>query len=472
MKIPIWREIFPLIFELRSGFKDKRCFNWACVVIMAFCMGLGPSGSVTEIVRYFSLNPRTYTSLLGFFSSSAVYIEKLPVLLLQTLMAKVTTVKLGEYHLFAVDEIKYGKEGKRMPAVKLTYQSSDNNSKPSYIMGHSILCVALMAKGLLGQIAAMPILVRILGGIKRSPNDRRNLVNTTVEEIHRLLEKSGISKAIFVADAWYCIQTFIRPLMSGGTNIISRVKANAIAYNLPPIESKVRRGRKKKYGSKVRISSIFKNLNLFETAPSPLPGETCTIRYCSLLLTPRWLGIIVRYVFVIHPTRGKIALLSTDINLEILDIYVAYYERFKIELTFKNMVYVIGAFTYRFWSKIMKPIKRGSRDQYVHRASRKYKAAVFAKLRSYHVYMMCAAIACCLNQYLALYHPTRVWKSFNGWLRTINPNSTPSVEVTANALSETLEEFLTGKHVDRNLAKFISQKRKKTKTKMPFAASG
>lgn len=472
MRLSIWKEIFPFIFSLRGAFKDKRCFNWSCVVIMAFCMGLGPSGGVTEIVRCLSLSPHVYTSLLDFFTSSAIFVEKLPTLLLQALINKITPVKLGEYHLFAVDEVKHGKEGKRMPAVKLTHQSSDNNSKPSYIMGHSVLCVALMAQGLLDQIVAMPVLVKILGGIKRGPNERKTFVTTTVEEIKRLLQDADVTKAILVADALYCIQTFVKPLMLAGIHIISRVKSNAVAHYLPEFEIKVRRGRKRKYGPKVKIADVLKNVALFTASPSPLPGETCTIHYLSLLLIPDWLGIVVRYVFVIHPTRGKIALLSTNTNLEVLDVYVAYYRRFQIEMTFKNMIYVIGAFTYRFWSKTMKPIKRKSTGQYLHRATEEYKTAVLTKLRSYHVYLMCAAIACCLNQYLALYHPTKVWKSFNGWLRTINTNASPSVEVTANAMCATLEEFLSSKHVDANLANFISEKRKRPKIKSRTASTG
>lgn len=472
MKVSIWKEIFPLIFSLRPAFKDKRCFNWACVVIIAFCMGLGPAGGVTEIVRGICLSPHVYTSLLGFFSSTAIFIEQLPGLMLSTLITKVNAVKLGDHLLFAVDEIKYGKEGKKMPAVKLTHQSSDNNSKASFIMGHSILCVALMAQGIFGQIAAMPVLTRILGGLKNSPNDKKTFIAVTVEEIINLLKKADVAKAIFVADALYCIRTFVKPLMDHGIHIISRIKVNAVAYQIPPVEIIRRRGRKRKYGEKVKLSTIFKNLVLFTTVVSPLPGETCKINYRTILLIPDWPRITLRYVFVIHPTRGRIALISTNINLDPLAIYIAYYNRFQIELTFKNMVYVIGAFTYRFWAKAMKPIHRKSRGQYLHRATDAYKVAIFSKLRSYHVYLICAAIACCLNQYLLLYHPSKVWKCFKGWLRTTKPNASPSVEVTANTLRESLEEFLSGNCIDRNLAKFIVQKRKMLRQKAAHRATG
>ena len=36
------------------------------------------------------------------------------------------------------DGIKVGKSGKKMPGVKLLHQESDSNTKPEYIMGHSL----------------------------------------------------------------------------------------------------------------------------------------------------------------------------------------------------------------------------------------------------------------------------------------------------------------------------------------------
>src|ERR1700692_4635834 len=47
--------------------------------------------------------------------------------------------------LFRVgDGIKAPKRGKKMPAVKLLHQQSESNTKPEYIMGHSMQAVGLL----------------------------------------------------------------------------------------------------------------------------------------------------------------------------------------------------------------------------------------------------------------------------------------------------------------------------------------
>ena len=51
-------------------------------------------------------------------------------------------------------------------------------------------------------------------------------------------------------------------------------------------------------------------------------------------------------------TRGKILLLCTDLSLEPIEVIMLYGLRFKLELTFKNSVNVLGAYTYRFWLKM------------------------------------------------------------------------------------------------------------------------
>ena len=83
-----------------------------------------------------------------------------------------------------------------------------------------------------------------------------------------------------------------------------------------------------------------------------LYGEDVEVMIRSeVLLSRRLGGIPLQYVFVVHPTRGKMILLSTDLKIKPVDVVRMYSYRFKIEVAFKSAVHSLGAFLYRFWMK-------------------------------------------------------------------------------------------------------------------------
>jgi hypothetical protein len=115
--------------------------------------------------------------------------------------------------------------------------------------------------------------------------------------------------------------------------------------------------------------------------------------------------------------------------------------RFKIELGFRQAVHVLGTYAYHFWMAGMKPVHRGSGQQYLHRTSDTYRQAVRRKLRAYHVHVQLGCIAQGLLQHLALNHTAAVWLHFRSWLRTMNPAMPPSELIVASALRSSITTF-------------------------------
>jgi len=74
------------------------------------------------------------------------------------------------------DGIKIPKRGRKMPAVKLLHQQSQSNTKPEYIMGHSMQAVGLLVHAA-KSVFSVPLAVRIHEGLVWSNRDKRTLLD-------------------------------------------------------------------------------------------------------------------------------------------------------------------------------------------------------------------------------------------------------------------------------------------------------
>ncbi len=342
-----------------------------------------------------------------------------------------------------------------MPAVKLLHQESESNTKAEYIMGHSFQAVSILMQANI-SVLAVPLAMRIHEGIVTTNRDRRTLLDKMI----LLLNMLNVSLPFyFVADAYYANRKTIVGLLEKNNHLVSRARSNSVAYEKPKESERKKFGRKKIYGKKIKLKSLFNKANNFKIIDSPVYGEKNVNIQCQEVdLLWRPVGMTVRFVLVIHPTRGRCILMSTDLALSATEIIYLYGLRFKIEHTFKQSVRVVGAFSYHFWMKTMKPLGRRSGNQHIHKESKAYREAVHRKMHAYHVFVLTGAISQGLMQYLAAAHPQQVWKTFGSWLRTVRPGVAPSEFVVAIALRQSFPEFLVVNSKDDNLAKFIAER--------------
>lgn len=91
------------------------------------------------------------------------------------------------------------KSGKKMPGVKLLHQQSDSNTKPQYIMGHSMQAVSMLVRAA-QSVLAVPLAVRIHEGLVWSNRDRRTLLDKMIALLGIVSVKEPF---YFVADAYY-----------------------------------------------------------------------------------------------------------------------------------------------------------------------------------------------------------------------------------------------------------------------------
>ena len=451
----LWREWWRWCAPLKDACARNRTFLWMCVVLMAFCVR-GDLWGVTSFIRALGLDPLCYDRILDFFHSPALDIQMLMRLWVDLVVSvHPGLVECNGRPVVLVDGLKVARAGKKMPGVKRLHQESESNTKPTFIMGHSCQAAAILVKGL-NSVMALPLAARIHEGAVFSNRDKRTLLDKMVLLLMDLKMKRPFT---LVADAYYASKKVITPLLKKGCHLVTRVRQTAVGYLPAPIPEKKPKGRPKKYGEKVPIKSLFERDDLKQSIPSPVYGEqNVSIDFWSLDLLWRPVGILVRFVAVSHPTRGRILLLSTDLTLAPIDILRLYSYRFKIEVSFKSAIHVLGAFAYHFWMAQMTPITRNAGNQYLHRKSKEYRDAVRRKLAAYHRYIQLGIIAQGILVALATTVPHLVWSSYGSWLRTVRPGLCPSEATTASALQNMLPHFLGANSPDPDLAKFVQER--------------
>jgi len=370
--------------------------------------------------------------------------------------------------VLVADGIKVAKTGRKMPAVKKLHQESDNNTKPEFIFGHSCQAIGLIVRAA-SSFVAVPLASRIHEGVVFTNRHHRSLLDKLVQ----LISSLGISLPFYlVADTYYASAKIIQPLLMAKQHLITAVRTNAVAYEAAATISVPQRGRPRMYGEKIILRTFFKDDGAFDSARSPVYGEKDVIlRYRVWDLFWKPVGHLVRFVLVIHPTRGRKVFLSTDLSLTGLQIIELYGVRFKIEVSFKQAIYTIGTYAYHFWMKDMTPIPRRSGDQYLHRKTSIYRDHVKRKIAAYHAHIQLGVIAQGLLQTLAIRCTQDVWRHFGSWLRTVRPGILPSELVVSIALRHSLPLFLADSPPNHILAKFIRERLDLSRHEGVFLAS-
>ena len=449
----LWLEWFRCILDLRPACSRARTFLWMSLALLGLCVR-AELGGVTSFVRAVGLVAGTYPKLLHLFHSPGLAVDRLTECWVGLTRRLFTPLRVGERLVLVADGLKIPKEGLKMPAVKKLHQESANNSKPPFIAGHSCQAVALLVLGPLGQLFAVPLASRIHEGLVFSNRDRRSLLDKLVgllAPVARWLD----SAVVLVADAYYASRKIAAPLLDQGHHLVTRVRSNTVAYRPPPRPRQRRRGRPRLYGTKLQLKDLWNDRDRFRSTPSPISGETARIRYHSEDLLWRPVGRLVRFVWIDHPLRGRLLLMTTDLELNPLQVLVLYSYRFRIEVSFKQALHTLGTYAYHFWMMDMIPRRRGTGDQYLHHASDDYRRLVRRKIDAYHRAIQLGCIAQGLLHHLALNRRKEVWAHFRSWMRTMNPGAPPSEAVVAEALRGTLSDFLLHAPRAHVLKKFV-----------------
>ena len=199
---------------------------WFTVCVVGLSVRTDNLG-VTSIVRALGLDGKYYDNLLDSFHSAGVKLDALSATWAKVVLSVFPgLVRVNGRLVLVGDGIKVGKQGRKMPAVKLLHQESESNTKAEYIMGHSFQAVSLLVQAA-QSILAVPLAARIHEGVVETNRDKRTLMDKMIA----LLTLVGIEEPYYlVADRYYMCRKIVKGLLAQGNHLVVRVKSNAVAW--------------------------------------------------------------------------------------------------------------------------------------------------------------------------------------------------------------------------------------------------
>ncbi len=451
----IWNAWYSVISLLAPACKRRRTVLWFASIMAAFSIRADTLGA-SSFMRCLGFVDYCYDRIMDFFNSGSLEVSKLTLLWTRIVLRIFNLIRINGRILVPADGIKVPKTGKKMPGVKRLHQESNNNNKPEYIFGHSIQAAGILANAF-NSAFCVPMVARIHEGLLLSRKDK----STTMDKLIRMLNDLTVLPAYYlIADAYYSCAPVIKGLIEKGNHLISRVRTNSVAYRpAPKKQDKHKRGRKKKFGRKVRLSDLFSRKDLFKKMKCVFYGKKdVTVLVACMDLIMRRAGITVRYVLVRHPQRGDIILMTTDLALQPEKVIEAYMLRFKIEVSFKQAVHTVGAYLYHFWSKYMKVFSRESGNQDISGETKVYRKKILAKTETYHRYMQMGIIAQGMLQYLSSVFSKKIWERASTFIRTKKTGKAASEAVVRDYMREVFPEFLVGSSKNHEVAEFIRRR--------------
>jgi hypothetical protein len=251
-------------------------------------------------------------------------------------------------------------------------------------------------------------------------------------------------------------------------HIITRAKSNVVGYGNPP-DKTGRRGRPRKYGAKLQLTNLFETrAAAFEQTVIELYGCCKTVSFLCLDLIWKPLGEKIRFVLVTDGSE-RFILMCSDLTLSASDIIRAYSYRFKIEVSFKVLKHLIGAFFYRFWTSAWPRIGKCTVSDLSKIKDPNKQSLIQQTTNAIEAFAGFGCIATGVLQIISLNFHQTIWRKYAGWLRTVT-STIPSEEIVKAVIQQ---EYYHNFRFFRHTAIYriiMSKNRKRPADRLPLAA--
>lgn len=288
--------------------------------------------------------------------------------LLQTIGKKTTSLSLpllsfilkkfdpgeGGCWTLVIDDSPTKRFGPHVEAANLHHNPTPGPGDSKWVYGHSWVCVALSMTHAIFGVIGLPLLSSLyvrkadIGGLQphypaefRTKHDLAlELCQHVMQTLRALGSKAGF---LVVFDGAYAAKKLVRSLHAAGATIISRLRRNAILFDLP-IKTAGKRGRPRIYGeNRIDLRQLASDNQGWERIDYACRGIIVQAQYKTFLATCKITGGPVRVVILKYTNDNWAAFFSTNTAMDVAAILKTVSDRWSIEEFFHDTKEIWGA---------------------------------------------------------------------------------------------------------------------------------
>ena len=252
----------------------------------------------------------------------------------------------------ALDDTPTKRHGPHVQGAGVHHNPTPGPAGSPYVYGHVFVVLGLLVNHRAWGTIALPLLARLyvrkvdLPGIdpKHRPVFRTKL-ELAVELLRWAKPWLDLLKLPIwvVADGAYATKNFLKPAMSLGMTVVSRLRKDAALRTVPGPRLEGKRGRPRTYGPDViDLAKRAGQRRGWSSETLTLYGVASVKKYKTFLATWRPVGGVIRVVLVDEP-NGWRAFFCTDTSASVADILGMVADRFSLEITFRECKEIVGA---------------------------------------------------------------------------------------------------------------------------------
>jgi DDE superfamily endonuclease len=293
---------------------------------------------------------RFYDCLIGVGRTS----NKLATAMLGLIVQKFAP-KVGERIVLAIDDSPTSRYGKCVEGAGVHRNPTPGPADGEWLYGHNWVTLAWLATHPTWGVIALPLrsllYVRKVDAPKLAEKydwEFRTKHQLGVELMTRFfkdIRAMAVQATVWLAvDGAYAAAPFVKPLLTMGVTVVSRLRKDACLHDLPPEPEPGQRGRPCIYGkNKLSLARRARHREGWQEISYDCRGVEVTRRYKTFLATSRLTSGVIRVVIVRFDDGGWAPYFCTDASAEVRDILEAVAARWAIEEQFHDVKEVGGA---------------------------------------------------------------------------------------------------------------------------------